>query len=192
VRVLDAWSKTDIPPGATIICRNNAPLISMAFALLRQGVPVQVLGTDIGKALESSLNKATKGLGASAPTIEVMNRIEIFFKRESDKAKTDRRRHSLADRRECLLALASNCDNLTAMRSACSSLFSNPDATILLSSGHKSKGLEWDTVIHLDPHLIPSKFAHSPESLRLEANLKYVIETRPRHTLLLAYSEDFK
>ena len=192
VKTFETWTKASIPPGTTIICRNNAPLISMAFALLRQGVPAQVLGTDIGKALESSLNKATKGLGASAPTIEVTDRIEGFFRRETAKAKTDRRRHSLADRRECLLALASNCPNLTAMRSACSSLFSNPDATILLSSGHKSKGLEWDTVIHLDPHLIPSKYARSPEALRQEDNLKYVIETRARTTLILAYSEDFK
>ena len=34
-----------------VLCRNNAPLLSMAFKLLRRGIGVKMLGRDIGKGL---------------------------------------------------------------------------------------------------------------------------------------------
>jgi len=46
------------------------------------------------------------------------------------------------------------------------------DGPITLITGHKAKGLEWDTVYHLDPWLINSG--------EQEDNLKYVIQTRAK------------
>ncbi len=56
-------------------------------------------------------------------------------------------------------------------------------------SGHKSKGLEFETVYHLDPFLIPSKWAMKlaedgdDSQLWQERNLRYVIETRSMDSL---------
>jgi len=44
---------------------------------------------------------------------------------------------------------------------------SAPDAKLLLSTAHKAKGLEFDFVVHLDSHLIPAKFATTPESTEI-------------------------
>jgi hypothetical protein len=46
-------------------------------------------------------------------------------------------------------------------------------------------------VVHLDPWRIPSKWAKSEAARIQEANLRYVIETRPKKALVLANIEDF-
>lgn len=47
--------------------------------------------------------------------------------------------------------------------------------TIQLLTGHKAKGLEWNTVFHLDPFLIKDG--------EQELNLRYVISTRAMNEL---------
>lgn len=58
-------------------------------------------------------------------------------------------------------------------------------------SGHKSKGLEWASVFHLDPWRIPSPFSRKGEALEQELNLEYVITTRTKSELTLIDLEDF-
>ena len=48
-------------------------------------------------------------------------------------------------------------------------------------SGHKSKGLEFDIVFHLDPWRIRTNL--EGEALAQELNCRYVIETRPKQEL---------
>ena len=55
--------------------------------------------------------------------------------------------------------------------------------TISLMSGHKSKGLEFETVYHLDPFRVPSKYATSEDAMDQELNLLYVIWTRAKLNL---------
>ena len=69
--------------------------------------------------------------------------------------------------------------------------FSSVKGPIQLCSGHKAKGLEWDTVFHLDPWRVPSKFAKKPEDQEQELNIRYVIETSPKDSLFLTKVEDF-
>jgi len=77
-------------------------------------------------------------------------------------------------------------------------MFSKDNLRITLSTGHKAKGLEWPTVIHLDPWRVPSKFAKSakangnPIPMEQDLNLRYVIETRAQEKLILASLEDFQ
>jgi len=61
---------------------------------------------------------------------------------------------------------------------------SAPDAKLLLSTAHKAKGLEFDFVVHLDSHLIPAKFATTPEQIAQEHNIAYVINSRTKNTLM--------
>jgi hypothetical protein len=56
------------------------------------------------------------------------------------------------------------------------------EASILLS-GHKTKGLEWETVYHLDAQRIPSPWSREGEALEQEYNVRYVIETRAKNAL---------
>ena len=57
--------------------------------------------------------------------------------------------------------------------------------------------MEWPLVVHLDPWRIPSKQAQmavaagNAAPLLQEYNLKYVAETRTKHTLIEASAEEF-
>ena len=62
-------------------------------------------------------------------------------------------------------------------------LFKRDSGTVTLSTGHKCKGFEWDDVYHLNPELIPSPFARTPDEQKQEQNLLYVIETRAKRSL---------
>jgi len=187
-----SWSKGDVPNHSAIICRNNAPLISLAFKFLRQGRGVRMLGSDIGRSLERALEQACKRMAPDTASPQVAVAVDVYFNKELAKAKTDRKKDSLQDRWECVRAIVDNSATLREAKATCHKLFENPDAVVTLSSGHKAKGLEWDTVIHLDPFRIPSRFATGPEALKQEYNLRYVIETRAKTRLILANLEDFR
>jgi superfamily I DNA/RNA helicase len=60
----------------------------------------------------------------------------------------------------------------------------NDKQMLCLSTIHKSKGGEWRTVFFLDSHLVPSKWATDPESLKQEYNMKYVAITRAINKLV--------
>lgn len=77
-------------------------------------------------------------------------------------------------------------------------LFAPSNGTVKLMSGHKSKGLEFQTVFHLDPWRIPSKWAKKAalagddSQLEQELNINYVIETRFKENLFLVDTERFE
>lgn len=60
VTSLTAWNKDTVPETAAIICRNNAPLFSMAIKLLKNGRYPQIVGNDIGKYLVKIMKKFGK------------------------------------------------------------------------------------------------------------------------------------
>lgn len=185
-----AISKSD---DIAVICRNNAPLLSMAFKLLRQRIGVKMLGRDIGKGLVAQARKLLPL--PNIPAAECSALIKNWMEKEmqfagmnQDEVKMER----IADKGECLLAVLdaqpANAGELIAMLEA---LFQRDDGQVTLSSGHRAKGLEWQTVVHLDPWRIPSKWAVSESAKLQEKNLLYVIETRMKEHLILATVDRF-
>lgn len=202
---LHQWNWTDVLRHAgadrvAVLCRNNAPLIGLAFKLLRSRVSVQMAGRDIGKGLiavskkvlpedETSRDEAL-GLVLAWEESEV-SAAEALDKPElADQAR---------DRAESLRAVLSFAEvkNAGQLRSTLKSLFDREDGQVLLSTIHRAKGLEWNAVLHLDPWRLPSKWAReaaragNPIGLDQENNLKYVCETRTRDLLMEADLEGF-
>lgn len=170
------WTSDLIPDKAAVICRHNAPLFSLALTLLKEGRGVKLVGTDLGP----SLIKALKKLGPDHMTrAEVLAAIDIW---EETKLVKSRSPGSVSDKADCLRVFASFGDTLSAATAYAEHLFAT-DGPIQLLSGHKSKGLEFDNVFHLDPWRIPSKWAKNEEELEQEANCEYVINTRTRDKL---------
>lgn len=167
------WSLADIPDGAAVICRNNAPLFKLGFILLRSGRGIRLVGTDIGPQLVRALKK----LGPETlPQSEV---IQAIARWEAERLKKSRATGSVVDRADCLRVFAENGQTLGAIVAYAEHIFKQ-EGPIQLMSGHKAKGLEFDTVFHLDPWRIPSKWAEDTEQ---ELNVLYVIETRAKHSL---------
>lgn len=192
------WNINSLPKGPlTFLCRNNAPIISLALKIIKSGEGCTVLGSEIGKSLASLSKKIFPEDNLTIP--ECSQKIIEWSDHQSALAraqKKDAKAEMIGDKAECLLAV---CENLPGtatsrdLRAALERIFSQGNLRIVLSSGHKAKGLEWPTVIHLDPWRIPSKWAKAAGGYQLEQemNLKYVIETRSQHTLIFCNLEDF-
>lgn len=179
VETLESWNAKDIPDGSAILCRNNAPLLTCALALLRAGRGVRLVGTDLGPQLIRALRRLSDD--DKLPQEHVYDTIARW---EADKLRTSRSPASVADRAECLRVFAGWGPDLGGALAHAQFIFAAA-GPIQLLSGHKAKGLEWDTVYHLDPHRIPSPWARDGEALEQERNVRYVIETRFKETLYL-------
>lgn len=185
VNALEKWTSQTIPDGAAIICRNNAPLFKLAFDLIRGGRGIELRGFDIGP----SLIKALKKLGPETLTAE--EAYDAIGKWEQEKLRKAKGAAAAQDRAECLRVFVDVGGNLKGAITHAETIFT-ARGNIQLLSGHKSKGLEWGTVFHLDPWRIPSTFATGDEALEQEYNVKYVIETRAKRNLFLVTMKGFE
>lgn len=181
----EPWLSTSIPDGAAIICRNNAPLFRTALNLIKLGRGVTLVGADIGPGLVKLLRK----LGPEGTPAEAVH--GLIDKWEADGLAKARNKASIVDRAECLRVFAEQGPTLAAAIAYAEVLFASA-GPIQLMSGHKSKGLEFDVVYHLDPWRIPGKFATTQEELDQEYNLLYVIETRTRRELHMVNAEQLQ
>ena len=177
VSTLCSLSPHDIPDGAAVVCRNNAPLYQLALILLSSGRGCQLVGTDLGPALVKTL----KSLGTETLTKdEVHAAIDTWERERLAKA---RNKSETSDKAECLRVFAGFAPTLGGAIAYAEHLFSQRQGTIQLLSGHKAKGLEWPVVYHLDPWRIPSKWATTQEEIEQELNVAYVINTRAKESL---------
>lgn len=179
------WSSSHILDGAAVICRNNAPLFRLAFQLIRAGRGVTVVGSDIGP----SLIKALKKLGPEDMTYEQASKAIDAW--ETERLRKAKGKAATKDKAECLRVFLSIGQSLAGAIAYAESIFKSA-GPIQLLSGHKSKGLEWDHVFHLDPSRIPSPFAEGDDAIEQELNVRYVIETRAKKSLTLIEMEGYQ
>jgi hypothetical protein len=196
-----SWSLDSIPRSdAFVLCRNNAPLMKLAFALIKERRPVKILGRDIGASLASALTKICGKAGMMIDEKAYQKLDEWKAKEIAKVADSESKQDVIYDKFEALHVLLDASGAKTTLEAAdfIRNLFddkTSPDM-LTLSSGHRAKGLERHWVMHLDPSRIPSKWAlkaerkGNPGPLIQEYNLRYVIETRSQHTLVLAELED--
>ena len=160
----------------TVLCRNNAPLLALAFKLLRQGTGVHMLGRDIGKGLIALSRKLCPADDMDSTLCR--SRIEEWAGGEHDEKTKD----SVQDRAESLLAVLSNARDAGQLRTLLEQLFARENGIVMLSSIHRAKGLEFPRVLHLDPWRIK-------KGQEQENNLSYVCETRTQNELVIGSLE---
>jgi superfamily I DNA/RNA helicase len=177
VETLSRLSTCDIPEGATFICRNNAPLFRLAFRLLSAKRSVSVAGSDVGPRVINLLRK----IGADRDTkADLEFKIDAWLEEKLEKAQNNvKYLHDMAD---CMKVFAGFGSTLASSIAYAEDLFRR-QGTILLTTGHKAKGLEWDTVYILDEWLIGKEDDQ-------EKNLRYVCQTRAKERLFYIDSED--
>jgi len=162
----ERFSASAIVDDAAVICRNNAPLLRMAFRLISAGRSVQVVGSELGPRLVAILKK----LGTdSTPRKDLIDAIEFW--REQKLMANSKSANDLAD---CMRVFADHGNTLSSAVSYAEHLFAQ-QGTIRLLTGHKSKGLEFPNVYWLDPDLCDSR--------EQDRNLAYVITTRSSNIL---------
>ena len=186
IATLENWNEDDVPDGSAIICRNNAPLFRTGLRLLSRGRHIKLIGLDIGAGLLRILKKLGP-LDMDHP--QMLGAIERW---QSAALATAKSAETVYEKAECLRVLVAPQHDDWQLRHAIirsESLFKQ-EGPIQLMSGHKAKGLEYETVFHLDPWRVPSRFAREgTEEWEQEQNVRYVIETRFKENLFLVTSD---
>ena len=174
-----------------VLCRQTAPLINLAYTLIGRGIGCRVLGRDIGASLVSLVKRAkARGLDS------LLTKLDAYAERETAKFTAKGEEHkadALNDRVESIRTVANslpeNERSVPSLIKAIENLFSDTNGCLTLSTIHKSKGKEWETVAILEPELMPSKWARQDWQYQQELNLQYVAYTRAKSHLIFIKTE---
>jgi superfamily I DNA/RNA helicase len=177
-----------------ILCRTSAPLVGLCMKLIENGITAVVKGKDIAQDL--------KNLIENANTNNIDNVLK-YLKEEKDKCigilKSERKcddetaKHSvryinLEDRCKCIENICTySIKNTNELKAYIDKMFTDEkiENAIMLSTVHKSKGLEANRVMILLPEKLPLKYPKQlPWQMTQELNLKYVALTRAKKELI--------
>jgi DNA helicase-2/ATP-dependent DNA helicase PcrA len=184
---------TMIKRGDMGICRRNAPLISIAYKLIKSGIPVIVKGRDIGKGLIVLINKLA---GKKITKVsDLLEKAEVYRSKELDKLqkkgkKAESAITNLNDKIDTLIAICEEKDTVKEAIEQIDSLFQENDKnnSIILSSVHKCKGLEAESVFVFEYDRIEIALK-DVELAQQERWLHYISLTRSKNALYLVMSK---
>jgi len=176
---------------SAILCRKNAPLISIAFQLLEKQIPCRIEGRDIGQELIKLCKKLDD---SSKPALSISLRKHLS---DQSSKLSPYKLDLLSDKISAITSILTlpSITSVPQLYQQIESVFSDYDPSkpskLTLSSIHKSKGLEWNTVYLLGRNAwMPSKYATQPWMEEQEQNLIYVAITRAKETLYEITVED--
>lgn len=182
-------SYNDLRESDMVLCRNNAPLVSLHRKLIQQNKPAIIKGKEIGKELVN-LVQPFKGRSISDLMSELnqkrIKKINLLKKLglESDEIQKHIDFITLNERIQILNMIAKDCKSVTELIRKLNSIYKESEEGIILSSIHKSKGLEADRVFILFDDLTPSPYASQTWEIEQEKNLIYVAYTRAKNELI--------
>lgn len=173
--------------GDLVLCRVNAPLIKPAFALLREGRKVVILGRDIAANLinliemhrQSNLNKTLHALG-------------IYARDEYEKLMQRGRTmqaEAISDKINTINAIAEECKTVDEVIGRIDTIFSDDLEGVTFSSVHKAKGSEARNVHILTEGEMPHPMAQTEDEMRQEQNIRFVAYTRAKENLTFVLPE---
>jgi superfamily I DNA/RNA helicase len=187
VVALDKYTSDTFTANDAILCRVNAPLVSMAYDFIGRGRGVNFLGRDLGQGLKNLVQKM------KARTIEqLLTKLDVWAAKETAKLLAKDKEDQVEAVQDKVACLRIIIDNLTQDSPVVDDVLTAIDALfeegagrgVTLSSVHKSKGREWAHVFILDAdQYMPSKFARKPWQQQQEKNLIYVAITRAQTNL---------
>lgn len=177
-----------------ILCRTNAPLVKVAFSLIRNGKKAIIRGRDIGKNLITMINKyKVRNLDDLVEKIYTFQRLQEDKLGMIEKGTLDKRKKGTIlqaiDSCETLLVLSENVNSIDELKQKIETIFTDDVSGIVCSSIHKAKGLEAETVFIIEFDNIPHPMAKSEEEMQQEMNIKYVALTRSKNNLYLIMRE---
>lgn len=167
-----------VKPGDFVLSRTNAPLIKYCLALLKNGVPANIQGRDIGSNLQYFIKKS------KAKTINsFIDYVNAWREQEVKRLMSEKKDTSIAiDKAECLLNLCEGILTIKDLKETIEKLFNDVDdaSKVIFSTTHKAKGLERDRVF-----VLINTYRYGPGVTGEEANLWYVAVTRAKSELYL-------
>ncbi len=183
--------------GDFVLSRNNSNLIELLFDLIKNDISCKILGKDdILKSIKELLPNAVFNNRRFYQNLP--NHLEILKSKTEKKLSNNpanlEKLQNLSDSIEVLIIAYHHCYNFSCLEELFEYLeklmnSSNPDS-VLLSSIHKSKGLENKTVFILEYNKLPAiKETMLDWQKYQEKCLKYVAITRAKTNLFLVKSK---
>jgi DNA helicase II / ATP-dependent DNA helicase PcrA len=174
----------EVEVGDFVLCRTTAPLIKLFFELLVEGKKVTIKGQDIGLNLIEMITKPSLDevrVYWNNRLIKERNTLNNkgIFNHDEDQQYVD-----LRDKVSTLLFISDLSKNTEDLENKIKLIFSDDiKDSIVLSTVHKSKGLEANRVFIIRLDLLPLKFAKGMQ-YQQERNLCYVAITRAKKELI--------
>lgn len=161
--------------GSYVISRTNAALIKNCMIFLKNGIPANILGRDIGSGLSYLIKKSKK-----KTVIDLLKWIEKWEKQEKEALQIKYPKATgefITDRAECVRMLCEGASTIEEVKKNIDELFKEGERSkiVLFSSIHRIKGSEANTVFVLMDTL--------RETSEEEMNIQYVAFTRPKAIL---------
>lgn len=182
----------EMTTGDLVMCRTNAPLVSVAFALLRAGKKAIIRGRDLGTGLVSLIRKLS-GKKLSTPVSDVLAALTVYADKERAKlVKSKKSTITLDDKVETLSVLSEGCDDAACMVAKIEAIFSDTDAGVVCSSVHRAKGFEATRTYIVKPELMPHPMAKKAWEQAQESNICYVAMTRSKSEMVFVSVPDKK
>jgi len=214
VSELDAYDATIFQPNDKVVCRNNAPLVALAFKLIGAKVPVHMMGRDLGANLISVINKVCGRKGANgyefgSKTVrdlvtgiqkwQAEQQVMILEADPDDEAAIQ----ALSDRVATIMVFVQeNTDGkITSVIASIRELFGTetfgaekaPVGKVVLSSVHRAKGLEADRVFILNRSLFrPHWVKQGTWQYQQEINVEFVAITRAKNEIYYIELENYQ
>lgn len=169
--------------GDFVLCRNNFPLVEAFIFFLEQHKKATIKGKDFGDALCALIER-----------IEEIEDLQRIKDQKLDDLMQKGISKSMAMNNAAYIALEEKCaiinrlycvwSNMKVLKEQIERIFTEETEGIILSTIHKSKGLEADRVFFLNQNLIPSAYAKTEDALYSENCLKFVAITRAKKELI--------
>lgn len=187
----------EVTEGDMVLCRRSAPLISLAFDLIANGIPVVVRGRDIGEGLVALATRVATAMDELGTTFDnaldqwVVSHCQWVLDRYAGDEESAKEEQAHArDQAECVRILwrrVQRSGGIEALRSEVARIFAaKPGVSVTLSTIHRAKGLENPTVFVLDADRLPQeRTAAAGSRYEQEENLAYVAYTRASAKLVL-------
>lgn len=197
---------SDIKNGDMILCRTNAPLIKLQMYLLEKGIECYIKGADYIDKLIDLLNTTGKqdlsldlkkdGVFPQlyADLFSLMDYIKLIDCCDDSQVLNNMMFKNRYDEIQVLETLSKDCTSIDELIEKIKTSFTDDNKKgVILSSIHKSKGLENDNVKILCYDIIDEQMKRMSNNneIQQEINLKYVAITRAKKTLTFITDEEY-
>ncbi len=188
-KICDSDLLDEVQPGDMVICRTNAPLVSLALSLIARGQKAKVQGRDIGASLRRLIERVRGG-----SLKEMISRLDAL--KQGELSKLEKRTASalhlqaVTDKFDTVRAILESTTSLEGVNRIVEDVATERGDGVIFSSIHRAKGLEADSVYFLYPDQIPHPLAKRDFELMQEHNAIYVGLTRSKHELTLVYGDN--
>lgn len=195
----------EIKENDMVLSRTNAPLLSIYNKLTKLNKKCYIKGSNKDKDIfinliekyhnnNTSLSKnlETDGLFPRLYEELINRRNELLLSGISEKnLLKDNYFSSFYDKILSLLTISEDCETVDNLIDKINKIYQSEEKGVCLSTIHKAKGLECDTVHIMNFDELGFKYVHNEIDKQQEKNLRYVAITRAKYKLCLISEKEY-